>query len=200
MAAPSVRGSEPAKLTPRLASRMTASPLPMALENPAMRVITWPRRASSSRTASANAAFDLHIASVERAFGEPRRFERHLHVHVEIDDVGDELGVGLRLVPSAHNAEPDGDVAFAHEGGNDGVQRPLVAGERIGFARLEIEALAAIVEREADAGGDHAGSVSRVVALDQRDDISFLIDGGHVDGLVAVRFQRLLDVGRHHFA
>jgi hypothetical protein len=39
-------------LTPRLASRITASPLPIAPEKPAIGVITWPRRASSWRIAS----------------------------------------------------------------------------------------------------------------------------------------------------
>src|ERR1700677_4013907 len=112
-----------------------------------------------------HAAFDLHVAAVESAFGEARRLERHLHVHVEIDDVGNELGVGLGLIPSAHDAEADGDIAFAHEGGNDGVEWPLVAGERIGLARLKVETLAAIVEGKAGAGSDHAGAVSGVVAL-----------------------------------
>src|ERR1019366_5100732 len=53
IAAPSVRGSEPAKLTPRLASRITASPFPIAPLNPVSGAITWPRRARSCRTASA---------------------------------------------------------------------------------------------------------------------------------------------------
>jgi hypothetical protein len=39
IAAPSVRGSEPAKLTPLLASRMTASPLPITPEKPPIGVM-----------------------------------------------------------------------------------------------------------------------------------------------------------------
>ena len=73
--------------------------------------------------------FHLNVAAVEGLLGETRLFERRLDVHAEIDDVGDELRVGLGLIPSTHDSETDMNVALFHEGGNDGVERSLVAGE-----------------------------------------------------------------------
>ena len=46
-----------------------------------------------------------HVAAGERELRHARGFERRLNVHAVIDDVGDELRVGLRLVPAAHDAE-----------------------------------------------------------------------------------------------
>src|SRR5271156_4129599 len=112
-----------------------------------------------------DACLDLDVATVEGRFREARGFERHLNVHSEIDDVGHELCVSLRLVPSAHDPEADREVALAHERGNDGVKRALSSGERVGLAGFKIEACAAVMEREAGAGRDHAGTVTGVVAL-----------------------------------
>jgi len=61
-----------------------------------------------------------------------RRFEGSLNIHLEVDHVGDELRVGLRLVPAAHDAEGHASVALLGEGRNDGVQRALAAGEHVG--------------------------------------------------------------------
>ena len=58
-----------------------------------------------------------------------------------------------------------------------------------GLPGLQVEARAAIVEREAGAGRHIARSVSRVVALDQRNDIAFLVDRRHVDGLAPASVQ-----------
>src|SRR5262249_42196244 len=44
-------------------------------------------------------SFDHEIAALEVAFGEAARFERLLDRHAEVRDVGDELCVGLRLIP-----------------------------------------------------------------------------------------------------
>jgi hypothetical protein len=52
IAAPSVRGSLAPKFTLRLASRITASPFPIAVANGPTGVITCPRLASSCGTAS----------------------------------------------------------------------------------------------------------------------------------------------------
>ena len=127
-----------------------------------------------------------NIAAFEGVLGEARLFERGLDVHAVVDDVGDELRVGLRLVPAAHDAEADVDVALLHEGRDDGVQGTLVSGERIGQAGRELEAGAAVMEGEAETGSDHAGAVAGVVALDERDDVAVLVDGGEIDGGVAV--------------
>ena len=62
-----------------------------------------------------------------------------------------ELGVGLRLIEAAHDAEGDADVAVGHQRRDDGVQRPLAAGERIGMFWVEAEQGAAVVQHEAAA-------------------------------------------------
>ena len=63
----------------------------------------------------------------------------------------------------------------------------LCPASEFGLPGIHIETRAAIVEGEAGARRDHAGAVSRVVALDQRNDIAVLIDRRHVDRLAAVR-------------
>ena len=72
--------------------------------------------------------------------------KRRLNIHPEVDNIGDKLRVGLRLIESAHNSESDARVALAHERGNNRVQRPLVPGERVGRFRVEIEQAAAILQ------------------------------------------------------
>ena len=49
--------------------------------------------------------FHRDVAAGEGELGHARGFERRLDVHAVIDHVRDELHVGLRLVPSAHDAE-----------------------------------------------------------------------------------------------
>ena len=49
-----------------------------------------------------------------------------LHVHAEIDDVGQHLHMALRLHVAAHQAERQERLAVLHhEAGNDGLERPL---------------------------------------------------------------------------
>jgi hypothetical protein len=73
-----------------------------------------------------------HLATAGRSFREARRFQRFLHVHSVIDDVGNELRVRQRLHRAAHDAEADVLVALFHEGRNDGVEGALAAGENVG--------------------------------------------------------------------
>src|SRR5262249_25528617 len=110
-----------------------------------------------------HAALHLDIASLESQLGEPRRLERHLDVHAEINHIRDKPRVRLRLVPSAHDAEADRDAVLLHEGRDDGVQRTLASGKRVGLAGLEFEARAAIVEGEAGTRRDVTGPVARIV-------------------------------------
>jgi len=49
-------------------------------------------------------------------------------VHTIVNDVG-ELRVALSLIPAAHDAETDMDLALLHECRDDGVDRALVSGE-----------------------------------------------------------------------
>jgi hypothetical protein len=138
--------------------------------------------------------FHHDVAAIKGLLREARLLEGRLHVHVEVHDVGDELGMRLSLIPATHDAEADADVTLFHEGGNDGVQRAFVAGEGVGQAGGELEAGATILEGEAEAGGDHARAVAGVVALDEGDDVAVLVDGRQVDGRVAVLVQLGLDL------
>ena len=72
--------------------------------------------------------FQLNVAAAKSVFGETRRFESRLDVHLEIHNVGDELGVSLRLVPASHDPECHARLAFLRKRRNDRVQRALVAG------------------------------------------------------------------------
>src|SRR5205814_405305 len=69
--------------------------------------------------------FDVDVAPGERSLGEPAGFESLLNVQAEVDDIADELGVGLGLIESAHDPEPDLHATFFHEGRDDRVKRPF---------------------------------------------------------------------------
>ena len=196
MAAPSERGSPAAKftcaaavpdnrraLTDREGERLEQLDLVAALRK-------------SGANVSRNRLLHLYIAALEGILRETRLLQRSLHIHAVINDVGDELRVRLRLVPAAHDAEADVHVALLHERRDDGVERTLVSGKRIGQAGRELKTGAAILEREAEPRGDEAGAIAGVVALNERDDVPVLVDGGEIDGGVAmlVKFRR--DIGR----
>src|SRR6185437_12318686 len=88
--------------------------------------------AGGERPANAlwNAALHVDIAPVESHLGEARRLHRGLDVHTVVDHIGDELGMRLRLIEAAHDAEGDPLLTALHEPRNDRVQRTLVAGQR----------------------------------------------------------------------
>ena len=78
------------------------------------------------------AIFDKHIAAGEGVFRKARCLERGLNVHFEIDDIGDELRVGLRLIPAAHDSEGDAHIAVLGESRNDGMEWTFMAAQSIG--------------------------------------------------------------------
>jgi len=90
-----VRGSEPPKFTPRFGSAHDG----FAVAHGAREARHGGDDVAAPLQFLAHgvryAALDLHVAAVEGALREARRFERHLHVHVEIDDIGHELRVRL---------------------------------------------------------------------------------------------------------
>ena len=95
----------------------------------------WPRSDNCCSVCGRHAIFDRNVAAGGIALGEARRFQRRLNVHPVIDDIGDELRVRQRLVRPAHDAEADMLIAAFHESRNDGVERPLAAGEHVGMLR-----------------------------------------------------------------
>src|SRR3989442_15908612 len=65
--------------------------------------------------------FDIHITSVEGDFGEASGFEGFLDIQAKVCDVGDKLGVCLRLIEPAHDPKPDMHSVLLHESRNDRV-------------------------------------------------------------------------------
>jgi hypothetical protein len=78
------------------------------------------------------------------------------------------LQVALRLHVAAHDAEAHLRLAvLGEEGGNDGVERALSGRDDVRALRVEREAVAAVLHRDAPAGHDHARAEAHVVALDE---------------------------------
>src|ERR1700730_16585359 len=144
--------------------------------------------------------FDLHVAALEGFLVESPRLERLLDVHAEIDDVGHELRVRLRLVPAALDAEADISFALLQEAGNDVVQRSLAPFQRVGQAGFQGEEGPAVVQHESRSRGHEARSKAVVVALDERDDVSVAVDHAQVDGVLALRGGNARELRRLHLA
>src|SRR4051794_1815859 len=158
-------------------------PVPEARRPPRQHLDLMPESGERIARLPRNRALHLHVAPLERRFREAPRLQRLLDVHPEVRDVDHELRVRLRLVPSAHDAEPDPDVVLLHESGNDRVQRPLAARERVRVARLEREEAAATLQHETDASGRQTRAESLIVTLDERNDVPFAISDAPIDGV-----------------
>src|SRR5205823_9813994 len=103
-----------------------------------------------------------------------------LKIHAVVNHVGDELSVGERLVGAAHDTKSDVVVAVFHESGDDGVEGALARGKRVGFGGIEHEKGTAILQDESHAADRNAGAEAGEVALDKRDDVAVLVDGGEI--------------------
>ena len=79
-----------------------------------------------------HARFHHHVRTWERQLHEARRLERLLDVQAMVNDVRDDLHVGLRLIPPAHHAEPGAEVTALHERRNHCLQRTLARREHVG--------------------------------------------------------------------
>src|SRR5690349_11690575 len=110
------------------------------------------------------------------AFCPARGFERLLHIHAVIDDIGNELRMGERLIGSAHNAKPDMRIAALHESRNDGVKRPFAARKYVWMVWLECETEAAILKNEAHSVNRHPGAERRRYALNPAHHVAGAID------------------------
>ena len=99
-----------------------------------------------------NEGFDIHVTSVEGGFREAPGFQSLLDVKAEICDVGDELGLRLRLIESSHDPKADAHSILFHERRNDRVQWPLARLERVGMILFECEERAAVLQHESGSG------------------------------------------------
>src|SRR5436309_10508911 len=95
--------------------------------------------------------------------------------------------MGLRLVPSAHDAEGDADLPMRHKGRNDGVQRSLVPGQNIWARRIQGEQAASVLENETCGCRYDARTKRSEVALNVRDHVALGIDGAKIGRVVAHR-------------
>jgi hypothetical protein len=77
------------------------------------------------------------------------------------------LGVGLGLVPAAHDAKAYSELISTHECRDDGVQRPFAGCEHVGMRSIERKQRAAVLEGKPSSICDDTGSKAREVALDQ---------------------------------
>ena len=108
------------------------------------------------RTSGADAALERQLAA---AVAHARGLAGVLDVHAEVDEVHHHLRVRLRLIVAAHHAERHPRLAVLQDHrGHERVQRPLVRANLIGMARHEVEARAAVVQRDAGLAGDDAGA------------------------------------------
>jgi len=131
------------------------------------------------------AIFHLQVAAIEGAFCEARGFEGGLDIHFVIGEIGDELGVSLRLIPATHDAEGYADVSSLSEGRNDGVAGTFVSGKGVGRIGIEGEERATIVQNETGIGSDDAGAEGVEVALDEGYHVAVAIDYSEIGGVVA---------------
>src|SRR5690606_25023281 len=79
-----------------------------------------------------------------------RRIDCLLHVHAEINNIGENMGVTARLIAAPHNSigEMQPPVLHHHRR-NDRVQRPLAAIDAIRVAGLKSEAGATVLQKHA---------------------------------------------------
>ena len=88
--------------------------------------------------------------------GEASSLQRCLNIHPIIHDVGDELGVGKRLIRPAHDAETYVLITAFHEGRNDGVKWTLARGKNIGTGGIEREQSSAVLQNKTHAADGDA--------------------------------------------
>lgn len=94
--------------------------------------------------------------------------------------------MALRLHKPTHDTEHGMQASVGgvgHETGDDGVVRALPGGEDVGVAGVEGEVGAAVLQGEAAAGGDDAGSEAAVVGVDEADGVALGVGDGEVDGV-----------------
>ena len=100
---------------------------------------------------------------------------------------GDDLGVRLGLVVAAHHAERHIRLAVFHDHrGHQRVQRPLVRTDLVGMARRQVEAGAAIVQRDAGFARDESRAEAAEQRLDERHDVALAVSRGHVNRVAEI--------------
>ena len=111
----------------------------------------WPRRAAPRASRAREAVLDAHVHALHTA--EARAVAGRLRVLAVVGDAHHHLRVALRLHGAAHHAEAHHRLAvFRDEARDDGLVGRLLGPDAVRVARLQHEAGAAVLQRDADPG------------------------------------------------
>ena len=118
-----------------------------------------------------------------------RRIARGLRALAVVEHAHQRLYVALRLHARAHHAEAHHRLpVLGQERGNDGVKRPFARRHHVGAVVRQAEAVAAVLQADAEFGLDAARAKAQVVALDEADHHAAFVRRRQVDG-AALRLQ-----------
>src|SRR5262249_25777818 len=146
-----------------------------------------------------NAVLDADLATSGRLDRETRRIDRSLNVHLEIDEVGDELGLRLRLVHSTDNAEADMQIALFEEGRHQRMKRPGSGPQRVWLRGSEKKSTAAIVKMKTAPFDCYAVSKGITQTLDNGGYVAVPVGNSQVHGVAQFRlswFRRTIRFAR----
>ncbi|MCY1236828.1 hypothetical protein D9M72_495010 [compost metagenome] len=129
----------------------------------------------------ADAAFSLEAAHLVETAG---AVDRLLHVHAEIDDVGQHVALPNRLEAATHHPEGEPRLALLHRHGrNDGVQRAFARPHAIGVGGIDAKADAAVLQQNTGLRAAEAGAVRPEQRIDEGTGVALFVDDADVDGV-----------------
>src|SRR5262249_14638103 len=105
-----------------------------------------------------NELFNADVASLESSFGETARLQSFLDRKSIIRNVGDELGMCLRLIEAAHDAKANAHAILLHKRRDDGVQWPLARCQRVRVVWFQCEERSTIMQNEPCTGCNDSGA------------------------------------------
>src|SRR6266852_3706312 len=74
-----------------------------------------PQRRKLAANRFGNQLFNIDIAALESTLRKASALQRFLNIEPIVCNVGDKLGMSLRLVESTHNSKANPDAIFLHE-------------------------------------------------------------------------------------
>ena len=111
-----------------------------------------------------------------------RAVSSHLDVHLEVDQVDEDLYVALGLHVASHYSEREPRLAvFRDKRGDDRVKRAFVGFETIEVGIVQGEQRSAVLQDETRLAGDHLRAEAVIVALDERAAVAVFVDDGQID-------------------
>jgi hypothetical protein len=117
-----------------------------------------------------------------------RRVPGCLHVHVEVDQIHQNLYVPLRLLIATHNAERQPRLAILHdEGWDDRVIWPLAGLDAVGMLQIEDEEPSPVLEHDAGVPRRDPRAEACVQALNERHHVPPAVSHCEVDRVPTFR-------------